>query len=100
YFGSISSATGNTYNYTGLTPIRQDTDTVTPPAENLQWDPGVDYVTTRLSIAADEDLLIVSKNLATDGRGLINTLAIVAVPEPTSLAALGAAALLLRRKRR
>jgi hypothetical protein len=68
------------------------------------WDQGVEYAAKTLTVGANEDLIIVSQALATSGdlRPFLNTIEIVAVPEPAGISLAGiavAAALGMRRRR-
>lgn len=102
YFATVPTATLNTgsTDYSAVTPLAQNN-----AANSATWVAGDNYLVRRLTVAANQDLVVIAEGTTTsENRGFINTIQIATVPEPASGLLAGAAAatlgLLARRRRR
>jgi hypothetical protein len=100
FFGTVTSASGNTdFGSIGASVITND-------SIGTSWVAGTTYQSYTFTIAAGQDLVVISQgfnNTTANLRGFLNTIEITAIPEPSAYAAflgLGALGLAALRRRR
>ena len=95
-FTTRPNSTAN-FDYSALTSKTISNNDIT----SSTWQDGVHYVVSdEMTLAAGDDIILISKGTQTESRGFLNSVEIVAVPEPTFVGLLGIAGIGMLARRR